>query len=353
MSYAEQAAEHLAAYQAIPAQADAEIATIQADYAAEIAILDAELLAAKDATGRVTAELALAQATIAEQDATITEQVDTIVRLRHTIAKLKAQLPQPTREPLFGAKPGRTPLDPKRVNSETEYAKSQTRAGTEYRIHRHYANSWAEAQAKTTACTADLCAITVSPMTSSHAFDVNPAKIAALPDRPIALGIHHEPEDDIDTGIITLAAWLDAQAEGRVALGPINAMRSNAILLGGTLMGFTWRGANPRHTAESLYPGDGVWDHLGTDVYPSIINAGAQFIPPSQLLGHEVAFGQAHGLDVCVFEWGITTDQPGRADYIRSINQYARDNQFLAVSYWDHGDCYLRNDDEFAAAGGF
>lgn len=264
-------------------------------------------------------------------------------RLRRQLADCEG--PQ-VREPIFSAKP--------EPNTEAEYARSAARAGVPYPLHRHYATSHDELVAKTNACEGDICAITYEAYESStRRLLVLVEKLRLLDDRPIWLGYKHEPEDDIESGRFTLAEFLSANNRLNDALEVINADREHPIVLDLCLQGpWTWRTRNPD---DYFIPG--VHTQVGTDPYPGFINAADPYsVTAEQMFGRQVAWAKERGVDLWAAEWGITpppaTDPGARAAWIRSMTTYGRENELLAMSYWDHGTNILTTDDEFAAAGG-
>lgn len=295
----------------------------------ELAAVRAELATADGQVATLAGELAAATGTITGQAAKITELEAEVKRLTDLYEPVVT---------LFGAKP--------EPNTEAEWAANGVRAGAPYKIHNHYAQSWAEVLTQAKACTAPYTRITCNQL------NVDPAVIAALPDdKTIILGTLHEPEDNVEDGRTTLAAWKQAQTRTRELVDQANTTRKNRIVFGLCLMGpFTWKTRNPD---DYFMPG--VHEYIGTDPYAGFVNPKAPLsVTPADLLGRQTAYAAAKGVPVLVCEWGAPSDggDGRRAALIRAVNQYARDNKFLGVLYWDHGGNSLVTDDEFRAAGG-
>lgn len=315
---------------------------------------DAEIEALSEQLDTATIDRDEALARVAHLEVALAGETALKVELARKLRRCRRRLnppaePPPLREPLFGAKP--------EPNTEAEYADGARRAGVPYRVHRHYATTWSEAVDKASACTGQVCALTVS-VRSEGRFIVNRDALAAMPDgRQIWMGYQHEFSDDVRDGRFSLDEVLDANMRCGAAITDVNGSRQVPMRFGVTEMGYVWRG-QASHMDPSDFWIDGLWDHIGTDVYTELVNRGDQFgVTATQMLSHEVAFGLAHDVDVTVMEWGISAANPAdaptaRADKIREVNGFAREHEILAVSYWDHGTCSLRSGDEFAAAGG-
>lgn len=337
MTYEQSAAQ-------VGAAADHELIGVRAELvAAHSAVADvtSQLTSALDAATQCEAELSAERLRTQALEAENAELDLKVKRLRKQLAAL-----QPKSPTLFAAKP--------EPSTEAEYAAASARAGAPYRLHNHYAMSWAQAVTLVNACTAPFCRVTVASLA------VDAQAIGSFrKDKTVILGTLHEPEDNVESGQITLAAWKGAQTKTRQGVDAANLSRpvEYPIIFGLCLQGpWTWDARSGRNPDDYFMPG--VHEYIGSDPYTEFMNKSNELaVTAEQMLGPVANYAKAKGVFPAIMEWGIHANDPAndpgaRARLIRSVNAYAREHGFLCVLYWDHGTCYCRNDDEFAAAGG-
>lgn len=290
--------------------------------------------------GELQNKIADDELTITTQAAELERQAIIIRRLRRKIRLLTGG---PTPTTLFSAKP-----DP---NTEANYDASEVDAGVPYPVHNHYATTWSQAVTMVNQCSADVCRITVATTAKD-----NGAIAQFSDDLVIVLGVIHEADAAVANNRVTIPNWKAAQTSAKQSVDVVNPTRTHKIEFGVCLTGFCMNGGGGRNPDDYFMPG--VHEYLASDFYPELMVGPGPVeysVTPERAMGATVRYCAAKGVKSGIFEWGLHADdvQPGdRARYIRAINAYARENKFSWVLYWDHGSCYLRNDDEFAAAGG-
>ncbi|MFF0311023.1 DNRLRE domain-containing protein [Streptosporangium sp. NPDC004379] len=165
-------------------------------------------------------------------------------------------------------------------------------------------------------------------------------------DRDVYWVYYHEPEDNIRDGEFSAseyrAAWKHLSALAKAADNP----RLHATMV---LMQWSLTDASGRDWRD-YYPGDGVLDALGWDVYnhPSAASKGV-YTEPAKLLAEMVRVSESVNLPFGVAEMGSAIakgdDGTRRAAWIRAMNTYLKDsgslwNLWFNVN-WPSGDYRL------------
>jgi hypothetical protein len=153
-------------------------------------------------------------------------------------------------------------------------------------------------------------------------------------DRPIYWSYFHEPENDVESGAFTTAAyraaWVHLAGLADRANNP--QLRSNLILMCWTLQSGSHR------NWQDYYAGAAVIDTIGWDCYNQSYSKGS-YVDPASMLGTAAATSKAAGAHWAVAELGSKLASgdsgAGRAAWLTAIAKYARTNGAAYVAYYD------------------
>ncbi|MFZ0324824.1 MAG: hypothetical protein WAN48_11935 [Actinomycetes bacterium] len=144
----------------------------------------------------------------------------------------------------------------------------------------------------------------------------------------------HEPENDIEDGAFTAAAWRSAYRRiAGLADQAANPQLHNTVVL----MCLTVDPKSGRRFSD-YFPGADVVDTLGWDCY-SRPSAPASYQPPAEMFSRAIAVNRQYGLSFGVAEAGSLLapgdDGTGRAAWLRDVGTYLADNHALFAVYFD------------------
>jgi ABC-type cobalt transport system substrate-binding protein len=159
-----------------------------------------------------------------------------------------------------------------------------------------------------------------------HFFDTAPTNY------PIYWSYWHEPEDEIASGLFSLAdykaAWEHIAAIAAAAHNP--ELHSTLILMAWDL--------NPasHRNFEDYIPSGNIISTLGWDAYPagSIQDTNVQLTSPADFLGPEIAASKSVGLPFGFAEFALAT-QDGRPGWLNEVAQYLDTSGALFATYFD------------------
>lgn len=148
--------------------------------------------------------------------------------------------------------------------------------------------------------------------------------------KPVMLGLHHEPEDEVGPPGMTAAAWVSMH-EHAVTMAKSVAPNVSIVPI---LMQWTFDPRSGRRPQDWLVPGAEVF---GLDVYNDWSPGGKI---PWLSFGQKasIALPYAGGKPVAIAEYGCHTDpaQPGRAaGWMRDAFTFASQNNIIAMAYYD------------------
>ena len=154
-----------------------------------------------------------------------------------------------------------------------------------------------------------------------HFFDTAPTG------HPIYYVFYHEPEDNINAGQFTAAAYRSAWVH---IVGLADAAHNPDLHSTLTLMAYDLRPASHRNWRDYMPPGN-VISTIAWDAYPP---GARQLTPPAQFLAPEVAASKAAGLPFGFAEFGVT-DLSGRPAWLTAVGDYLMKSGALFGTLFD------------------
>jgi hypothetical protein len=153
-------------------------------------------------------------------------------------------------------------------------------------------------------------------------------------DRPIYWSYFHEPENDIESGAFTTAAyraaWVHLAGLADRANNP--QLRSNLILMCWTLQ------TGSHRNWQDYFAGASVIDTIGWDCYNQAYAKGS-YTDPASMLGKAASTSKAAGVNWAIAELGSKMasgdNGTGRAAWLTAIGKYTRTNGAAYVAYYD------------------
>jgi hypothetical protein len=144
---------------------------------------------------------------------------------------------------------------------------------------------------------------------------------------PIYYVYYHEPEDNINAGQFTAAAYRSAWVH---IVGLANAAHNPDLHSTLTLMAYDLRPASHRNWRDYMPPGN-VISTIAWDAYPP---GARQLTPPAQFMAPEIAVSKAAGLPFGFAEFGVT-DLSGRPGWLTQVGDYLMKSGALFGSLFD------------------
>jgi hypothetical protein len=144
---------------------------------------------------------------------------------------------------------------------------------------------------------------------------------------PIYYVYYHEPEDNINAGQFTAAAYRSAWVH---IVGLADAAHNPDLHSTLTLMAYDLRPASHRNWRDYMPPGN-VISTIAWDAYPP---GARQLTPPAQFMAPEIAVSKASGLPFGFAEFGVT-DLSGRPGWLTQVGEYLMKSGALFGSLFD------------------
>lgn len=143
----------------------------------------------------------------------------------------------------------------------------------------------------------------------------------------VFLADQHEPEDNLSP-----AQFKALQAALRPVVDEANVGRTVPIAFGGIFMSSAAPGNGTKYNMADYYPGAGVWDFLGWDVYNKSTGSGRR--TASQIMTNCFKLNSQFKLPFMVAELGDITEAQ-RAAWISEAYVYCKANKAIAMIYYN------------------